>query len=345
MTTHSDIFEQPQVARRLLETQRENIAETARFIREQGYNHVLIVARGTSDNAGRYAKYLWGSMNGLLVSLAAPSLFTTYHMPPNLANTLVVGISQSGQSPDIVAVLKEARSQGCPVVVITNAPDSPLAEQADRVVDVCAGEEKAVAATKTYDAEALAVAMLSAAMREDAEMQAALEKVPGWIEQVLEKDEEIARLAQRYTYMETCAVVSRGYNYANAFEWALKMKELAYVVADPYSTADFLHGPIAVVEKGFPVMVIAPSGVMYEDLKDLTRKLHDETRADVLAISDNPELADSATSFVQLPAGIPEWLSPVISIVPGQIFAYYLTCTKGLNAEAPRGLKKVTETY
>ncbi len=123
------------------------------------------------------------------------------------------------------------------------------------------------------------------------------------------------------------------------------MKELAYVVADPYSTADFLHGPIAVVEKGFPVMVIAPSGVMYEDLKDLTRKLHDETRADVLAISDNPELADSATSFIQTPAGVPEWLSPVVSIVPAQIFAYYLTCTKGLNAEAPRGLKKVTETY
>ena len=326
-------------------TQRESVAETARFIREQGCNHVLIVARGTSDNAGRYAKYLWGSMNGLLVSLAAPSLFTMYHMPPNLADTLVVGISQSGQSPDIVAVLQEAKSQGCPTVVITNAPDSPLAQQADRVVDVCAGEEKAVAATKSYDAQVMAVAMLSAAMREDAEMQAALEKVPGWIEAVLEKDGEIARLAQRYTYMDTCAVVSRGYNYGSAFEWALKMKEMAYVVADPYSTADFLHGPIAVVERGFPVMVIAPSGVMYADLKELARKLHEETRADVLAISDNPELADSATSFIQLPAGIPEWLSPVVSIVPAQIFAYYLTRAKALDTESPRGLKKVTETY
>jgi len=344
MTIYSDIFEQPRVARRLLAEQRESIAETARFIQEKGCNHVLIVARGTSDNAGRYAKYLWGSMNGLLVSLAAPSLFTMYHMPPSLAGTLVVGISQSGQSPDIVTVLKEARSQGCPTVVITNAPDSPLARHADRVVDVCAGEEKAVAATKSYQAQVMAVAMLSAALRGSPEMGAALEKVPGWIEEVLEKDAQIAQLAQRYTYMDTCAVVSRGYNYGSAFEWALKMKEMAYVVADPYSTADFLHGPIAVVERGFPVMVIAPSGVMYDDLKALTRKLHEETRADVLAISDNPELADFATSFVQLPAGIPEWLSPVVSIVPAQLFAYYLTRSKGLDTESPRGLKKVTET-
>ena len=344
MTIYEDIFEQPGVARRLLAEQRERIAETARFIQAQGCNHVLIVARGTSDNAGRYAKYLWGSMNGLLVSLAAPSLFTMYHMPPSLKDTLVVGISQSGQSPDIVAVLKEARSQGCPTVVITNAPDSPLARHADRVVDVCAGEEKAVAATKTYDAQVMAVAMLSAAMRGSPDMQAALDKVPGWIEEVLGKDAEIARTARRYTYMESCAVVSRGYNYGSAFEWALKMKEMAYVVADPYSTADFLHGPIAVVERGFPVMVIAPSGVVYDDLKSLIHRLHVETRADVVTISDNPELVDLSTSFLDLPAGIPEWLSPVISIVPAQLFAYYLTRSKGLDTESPRGLKKVTET-
>jgi glucosamine--fructose-6-phosphate aminotransferase (isomerizing) len=191
----------------------------------------------------------------------------------------------------------------------------------------------------------MAIAMLAAALQGDRELVQALALVPGWVRQVLDQDEKIARLAERYRYMERCVVLGRGYNYATAFEWSLKLKELCYVVAEPYSSADFLHGPIAIVERGFPVLAIAPSGAVYASFLELLQGLREEQAAEVVLISDRTEALALAQSPMALPAGIPEWLSPIAAIVPGQLFAHALTKVKGFSTEAPRSIRKVTETY
>ena len=345
MTLKAEIFEQADILQNLLAGQKNRAETIAREIRHIAPAYVFLAARGTSDNAGRYANYLWGSMNRLPVALATPSLFTYYEKPPLLKGALVLGISQSGQSPDIVSVLQEGHRQGCATLAITNAPDSPLAKTADFILDIQAGEEKAVAATKTYTAELMAIAMLSAAMDEEVDHIASLAKVPGWVREVLTLDERIARIAERYRYMSHCVVIGRGYNYATAFEWSLKLKELTYVVAEPYSSADFQHGPIAIVDHGFPVMAVTPGGMVFEDILTLLRRLRSVHQAEMLIISDRPEALEQAQSPLALPADIPEWLTPLVAIVPAQLFAYHLTLAKGYNTETPRSILKVTETH
>jgi glucosamine--fructose-6-phosphate aminotransferase (isomerizing) len=345
MTLRKEIFEQAVVLERLLRDQYHQIEQIARSIGFLDISYAFLAARGTSDNAGRYADYLWGSHNRLPVALAAPSLFTLYQRPPRLKHALVVGISQSGQSPDIVSVLEEGRRQGCPTLAITNSPVSPLASAADFVIDIHAGEELSVAATKTYTAELMAIAMLSAALSGDKENIQALKKIPDWISQVLEQDEQISVLTERYRFMSRCVVIGRGYNYATAFEWSLKLKELCYVVAEPYSTADFMHGPIAMIEHGFPVFAIAPAGKVFEDIFELAERLRSDLRADLLVISDQRSALEIAQSPIRLPANIPEWLSPLVAIVPGQLLAYHLTLAKGYDVETPRSIQKVTETH
>lgn len=344
MGLYEEIFEQADVAERILSEQRENVERIAAALRSHQPDYVFLAARGTSDNAGRYINYLWGAYNQLPVALATPSLFSVYQKPPRLGSALVIGISQSGKSPDIVSVLKEARDQGCPTLTITNAPGSPLSALADWEIDICAGEEKAVAATKSYTASMMAAAMLSCALAQDTERWEALLKVPGWMREVLALDESIARLAERYRFMEQCVVLGRGFNYSTAFEWSLKMKELCYVMADPYSSADFQHGPIALVEQGFPVMAIANKGKVLSDLLGLMELLCDERKVELLTISNDDDALSLAQSGIRLPEAMPEWISPIVSIVPAQLFAYYLTLAKGFDTEAPRGLKKVTET-
>jgi len=212
---------------------------------------------------GCRAKYLWGSTNRLPVALAAPSLFSIYDRPPELRHALVVGISQSGQSPDSVSVVAEGGRQGALTVAITNDPGSPLAQAAEFAVDICAGPEKAVAATKTYTAQLMAIAMLSAALSGQGGRLAELQRVPTLVQQALELDSAIGQAAERYRYMEQCVVLGRGYNYATAFEWSLKLKELAYVVAEPYSPADLQHGPVAILSQGFPVLAAVPGGAVF----------------------------------------------------------------------------------
>ncbi|MFN2198339.1 MAG: SIS domain-containing protein [Anaerolineales bacterium] len=344
MSLRREIFEQPQVLQALLETQWEAAAALVRQLQQYQIRYIFLAARGTSDHAGLYAKYLWGEANRLPIALAAPSLFTLYDTPPRLDGALVVGISQSGQSPDIVSVLAEGRRQGCPTLAITNAPASPLADAAEFVIDIQAGAEKAVAATKTYTAQLMAVAMLSLCLNPDPDLRQALDRVPAWVRQMLDLDDEIARLAARYRFMDTCVVLGRGYNYATAFEWSLKLKELAYVLAEPYSSADFQHGPIATVARGFPVMAVAPQGKVLANMLNLLHGLRVEQKAELLLISDSLDVLELGRSRLQLPPGIPEALTPLVSIVPAQLFCYHLTREKGFDTERPRGLKKVTET-
>jgi len=347
MSLYQEIQEQPAVLRAGLAQNQAVMAAIAAAAAAVGLTHVVVAARGTSDNAARYANYLWGAANQLPVTLATPSLFSLYGQPPRLRDSLVIGISQSGESPDIVGVLAEGRRQGQPTVAITNAPDSPLAQMADFVVDIRAGVETAVAATKSYTAQLLAIAMLSVAWRPEREraMAAAeLAALPDQIAALLDLDEQIAQFATRYRYMQQCVVLGRGYNYATAFEWALKIKELAYVVAEPYSSADFRHGPIAIVEPGFPVLAVAPSGKVQADMAALLNRLQAEHGAELLVISDEAALLATAVSPISISPELPEWLSPLAYIVPAQLFCYHLTRLKGYDTESPRGLRKITRT-
>jgi glucosamine--fructose-6-phosphate aminotransferase (isomerizing) len=345
MTLHSEIFEQPERLASLLENRRQIVIEIAKAIQSRNIPYAFLAARGTSDNAGRYANYLWGAHNGIPLALATPSLFTYYQRPPRLKNALVVGVSQSGQSPDIVSVLEEGRRQNCLTLAITNVPDSPLAKTADFVLDIQAGPEKAVAATKTYTAELMAIAMLSTALNDSKERWEELASVSDWAQQSLGLDDKIAQMAQRYRYMNQCVVLGRGFNYATAFEWALKLKELTYIIAEPYSSADFQHGPIAMVEGGFPVMAVAPDGRIYDSMKDMLARLRNQKEAELVVISDRADALALAQSPIELPARIPEWLTPLVSIIPAQLFACHLTEAKGYDTDQPRSITKVTETH
>ena len=258
---------------------------------------------------------------------------------------MVVGVSQSGKSPDIVKVLEEGQRQGAPVIALTNNPSSPLAGAANLVLDLMAGDETAVAATKTYTAELMVIAMLSAALDSGhPERWDDLEQIPDWMEAVLKLDESLAVQAQRYREMEKCVAIGRGYNLATVLEWSLKLKELSYVVADAYSAANFQHGPLALIQPGFPVLSAAISGLALGSLQELLKKLRNQFQADLVTISDDPEILNLAQTPIPLPAGIPEWVSPLIAILPAQLFAYHLTRAKGYNTETPRSIHKVTET-
>ena len=307
--------------------------------------YLFLAARGTSDNAGVYAQYLLGSRNGLPVALAAPSLFTMYDEAPRLHNALVVGISQSGQSPDIVSVITEGRRQGAITLAITNDSDSPLAHEAELTLDLRAGPERAVAATKTYTAELMALAALSTALAGNkTEDVKALARVPAAVEAALKLEGDAERIAYEQSDMAHCVVLGRGYNYATAQEWALKLKELAYVFTDVYSTADFQHGPIAILEEGFPVLAIASEGAVFADQLALLERLRDQYKAELIVVSDSEEALSVAHAGLRLPTGVPEWLTPIVNIVPAQLFCYHLTRAKGLDAEKPRTLRKVTLT-
>ncbi len=345
MTLHSEIFEQPERLSALLAKQKQTVLDIAKVIQARHVQYAFLAARGTSDNAGRYANYLWGAQNGLPLALATPSLFTYYQTPPQLHGALVIGVSQSGQSPDIVSVLEEGRRQGCLTLAITNVPDSPLTRAADLVLDIQAGAEKAVAATKTYTSELMAIAMISAALSNSEERWNELASVSNWADQTLALDQEIARMAQRYRYMSHCVVLGRGFNYATAFEWALKLKELTYVVAEPYSSADFQHGPIAMVAGGFPVLAVAPNGKVQASMQDMLTRLRKQKDAELVVISDNADVLALAQAPIPLPPQIPEWLTPLICILPAQLFACHLTEVKGYDTEKPRSITKVTETH
>ena len=351
----SEISEQPVSLQGLLAAEREHVSELAARIRAREPQYVVIAARGSSDNAARYAQYLFGAHNHLSVALATPSLFTQYHAVPRLAGALVIGISQSGASPDLIAVVAEGKRQGCLTLAITNVPDSELGRAADAVIALHAGAERSIAATKTYSCELMALAMLSAALSADAEQQTELERLPeqaaavlvaaqGGIDRVAGMTLPVlAPAVQQLKSSDYCVVIGRGYHFATAHEIALKAKELAYVAAEPYSSADFLHGPIALLERGFPAIVINTSGRVFNEVQFLLAEVV-RRGAKPVVISDRAEALALSSAPIVLPAGIPEWLSPIAAIVPGQLLAAQLSVARGFDPDHPRGITKVTRT-
>ena len=341
MTMRSELGEEADVVEGLLDTAVDQVRRFAHAVRDRDVDIVLIAARGTSDHAAIYGQYVLGSRNRLQVALAAPSLVSVYGGGPRLRNAAVLGISQSGRSPDVVAVLEDARRQGALTAAITNEPSSELAAAAEHVIELEAGPERAVAATKTYLAEIALLAMISSALSDDPESAVELRAVPAALREALLVEDAVARLAAVRATQDRCAVLARGFHYATAREWALKLKELAYVLADPYSAADFQHGPIALVQPGFPVLAVATAGPALDGMVELLGRLA-VARADLVVLSDSPD-ALALGAGVQIPA-VPEWLSPLVAIVPAQLFAYHLARARGLDTEAPRNITKVTLT-
>jgi glucosamine--fructose-6-phosphate aminotransferase (isomerizing) len=339
-----EIREQPEALARTMESATPAIKALVRDLAARDVHYLMIAARGSSDNAGIYAKYLFQAFNGLPVVMTTPSLYTFYHRPPKLRNVAVIAISQSGQSEDIVEVLADARAQGALTAAITAEPGSPLAARADHALMLQAGPEKAVAATKTFTASLAMLASLSAALEGSKERMDALRSLPELASQTigLAADATAAR-AERYRYMQRCVVISRGFGYGIAMEIALKLKELTYVTAEPYSSADFMHGPMAMLEPGFPAILIATSGTLLSHMAEFGRTLR-ERGAEIVAISDCPQILDLGTTRLPFQAGAPEWMAPILATMPGQLLGLHLAIARGENPDAPRGLRKVTVT-
>ena len=340
----SEIADQPAVIERLLSEAAGEVEAIAATVRARRIHHVVIAARGSSDNAARYAQYLFGAHNRLTVTLATPSLVTRYRTPPTMTGALVIGISQSGESPDLIAVVEEGRRQGCATLAVTNVAGSPLTAAAEHTIVLRAGQERSIAATKTYTAQLTALAMLSTAIAENGEWRQQLSRLPGHVAEAHAVDRDtVLAAAAALKDAGHGVVLGRGFNFATAFEAALKAKELACVAVEPYSSADFQHGPIALIDTGFAAVVINAAGAVSSEVEDLLRTIC-ERGARPVVISNVPSSLALAAAPIPIPADMPEWLSPVAAIVPGQLLAFHLSRLRGFDPDAPRGLKKVTKT-
>jgi glucosamine--fructose-6-phosphate aminotransferase (isomerizing) len=338
-----EIAEQPAALRKTIEEERGKVERLGKFLRGRGIDLIVLVARGSSDNAALFGRYLLEIKTGIPVSLSAPSVHTLYGARLDLSRALVVGVSQSGEGEDINRVLENARACGAHTVGITNEPNSAMTSLVDETLLMHGGRERSVAATKTFTGQMLHFYMLSAALAESDEAKIDYASIPDWVERALELRADVAEMVERYVFMENCVVVGRGLMYADAYEMALKLMETCYVVAERFSSADFLHGPLAMVERHFPVILFAPPGVTLDSTRALVERLR-ELRADTLAITDDASVASSCTRALRMPAGLDEFLAPVPYIIPAQLFAAMLADAKGLDPDAPRSLSKVTRT-
>jgi glucosamine--fructose-6-phosphate aminotransferase (isomerizing) len=325
----TEIAEQVDVASRLLERGPDVAMQIGDRIRDAAARGFVIAARGSSDNPALYAKYLFGARNRALVALAAPSLFTHYARPPRLDGQCVIGISQSGESPDVVAVVEGARRQGCITLAITNATDSRLARAAELVLPMEAGPELSVPASKTYTASLLAMALISQAIDPDPDFEAALATVPAAIARTLERDDELSVMVPSLLGPRA-VVLGRGFNFATAEEIALKLSETSYVLARAWSVADFEHGPIAIMEAGLPVLIVDGGGMVASDLESVRSRL-EAKGCSVLHLFDV--------------SGLPEELTPIPLAVLGQLLAHQVALARGFDPDKPRAIQKVTRTW
>ncbi|MGO9254899.1 MAG: SIS domain-containing protein [Bryobacteraceae bacterium] len=339
-----EIRQQPEALAHTLARELASVRKFKKLVEKRRPRLIVLVARGTSDNAALFGRYLLEIATGIPVSLAAPSITTLYKAAVDYREALVVAISQSGESTDTNLVLERAREQGALTLGITNESGSSLAKLAEHVFLVRAGKERSVAATKTYTGQMLILYLLAHALG-GAIRIADLERLPAAVEATLRLEPEIEALSERYRFMRHAVVVGRGFNYANAFEFALKLMETCYVVAERFSSADFLHGPIALVEPSFPVFAFAPPGATWPSIGETLERLH-SLHAEIVVITDprNPAAAAHATRVIRLPVRLKEEMTPIPYVIPAQLFAACLAMQKGLNPDHPRTLHKVTLT-
>ncbi len=334
----AEIAEQPVALQRLLDDGMRAVRKVAERVAHRRPRFVLLAARGTSDHAALYAKYLIEITLGLPAGLASPSTLTTYGSRPDLGDVLWIAVSQSGGSPDLVDSTTAARACGALTLAITNAAQSPLAGVCELNIDVLAGPERAVAATKSYTSELLALYLLISLWGcGDA---GGAESLPGLADDVLRGGAGV-EVASRYRFVERVVVTARGYAYATAREAALKMMETSYLSAHAFSGADLMHGPLAMIDEDRPVIAVVPLGAGGSALAPVLERLHDR-RADLLIVGD-PQAAPWAAAVAPLPA-TEERVGPILQILPLQQMAHAMAVARGYDPDAPRGLNKVTET-
>ena len=338
-----EIHEQPAMLEALVEREHPNVKLLIDEMRRRNAEFVTICARGTSDNAATFGKYLFEICADVLTSNVASSIFTLYGAELNLSKWLAIGISQSGESTDVVEVLRRAKEMGALTAGITNKEDSALASVSDFGLFCRAGDEKSVAATKTYTATLGVLYLIAGCLAGNDAIVEGLKSTADAIRALFSIEDQIANAVERYRYMDECMVIARGVNQATCQEAALKLAETCYVVAKPYSSADFQHGPIATISTGFPVFLYAPPGRAYQPMLEIAEKL-DDMGAELIVISTEDEILSKARTPIKLPQGVDEIYSPVLYIVVGQLFAQYLSLAKGNDPDRPRGLTKVTLT-
>jgi glutamine---fructose-6-phosphate transaminase (isomerizing) len=330
-----EIAAQPAVLARLRASEGARLTRLGARLAALRPRGLLIAARGSSDHAAVYAQYLFGLRARLPVALAAPSLFTVYDAAPRLDGWIVIAISQSGASPDVVSVVAEARRQGVPSVALTDNAASDLARVADEVVPLCVDGERSVAATATFTASLFALAHLVAGWC-GVDESSALAAVPERAERALASRGPAAALTRELVSADLAYVIGRGLGFPVALEWALKLKEVCGLHAEPYSAADYRHGPIAVATEGVPALLIDVDGPARSDLAALAEQLR-ARGARVLRASDD------GAGDLPFPAG-PEWLAPIPAAIAGQLLALELGLARGRDPDRPPGLSKVTRT-
>ena len=345
MTLRDEILEQPEVAARFLRRAPEVVGPLVESMRAHDVDHVVIAARGTSDHAAIYAQYVLGVRHALSVGLGTPSVISLYGAQPRLDRSLVVGISQSGASPDVVAVIEAGRAQGAPDAGDHQRPD--VAAGARRG-DVDRPRRRARNSRSPRPRPTRPSCWRSPRCRRRCRATRPTPRrcvaIPDAMAAALEHEGAVESMARDQASADRLLVLARGYEYATAREWALKLKELARVFADPYSAADFEHGPLALLEPGVPVLATVRPGPTAAPLVALLERLRDDLDAEIAVVSDQPDALALARWPFALPGGTPEWLGPIVSIVIGQLHALHLTRARGLDPERPRNLNKVTRT-
>jgi len=339
---HREIFEQPEAIQETVAATGPAIGELVKRLRQGGIEHTFIVARGTSDHAATYGLYLLGAVAGKLAGLAAPSLLTCYDADFDLRKSLLIGVTQSGAAIDVHEVLEVGKRRGAVTCALTNTPDSPICAVADHVLMTRASVERSVAATKTYTTALAVMHQLATRWAGRDDLADEIHRVPEWMAETLALDEVISHRAERFRFMDCCHWLGRGLHYCTAKEAALKMAECCYVVPSPFSTADFMHGPIATTEPGFPCFVVATHGPVFSAVSDVVHTLR-ARGAELVVLSDDEGLLEHAHIGLKLPE-VPEECSPVVAAPAIQLLALRIALEKGLDPDHPRGLKKVTLT-
>jgi len=340
----NEIHEQPAVIERCLKANAGPINKIADVIKSRGVDFVVIAARGTSDHAAVYGKYVIELSTGIPVALAASSVFTVYGRSLNLRNSLVIAISQSGRAADVLEVIRSANKEGAVTLSITNSPGSPLANEATYHLYCEAGPERSVAATKSFMAQIFLLGQLAAKWAGNKDMELELSLVPDKISQTIEiLSSVIEEKTARYRFMDECFVLARGINYAVALEAALKIQETTYVRAKAFATSDFQHGPIAMVEKDMPVMAFAPDGPSFKYMEEIVDRLK-QKQVELIMVSNVKKMLDEGTCSFEIPGTENDIISPFMNAAVAQMFACKLAVIKGLNPDSPRELNKVTVT-
>jgi glucosamine--fructose-6-phosphate aminotransferase (isomerizing) len=341
----------PEVVGRLLDDGRDEIARAAEAIRAADPAWTSLVARGTSDHAAIHLRYLIETELGIPAGLAAPSVTTVYGANVRWRGGLVLAVSQSGRSPDLIAVVEAARAAGATTIAIANDPASPLATAAEHLIDCRAGVERAVAATKSYVAQLAAGAALVAALSPRSAVAGHLGSMP----EVLADAFEAARgqvhddgeIVEEFAASERSIVISRGFDFATALETALKLKETGRLFAEGYSSADFSHGPVVLLAPGVPLLAIRPQGRMGTAVDEgILAARAAGGRPWVVTSGDRSPNGGARERLIALPlpADLPEALAPLATILPGQLLAESVARRRGYDPDAPPGLHKVTLT-